>query len=71
MNAPCHSQPIRSAACAALSAALVLTAAQPATARPGWVLSHQKISDTEGGFTGLLDDGDFFGRPHASCGGQR
>ena len=28
--------------------------AAPVTAQPGWVLSHQKISDTEGGFTGEL-----------------
>ena len=25
------------------------------------VRSHQKISDTEGGFTGVLHDGDLFG----------
>ena len=31
------------------------------TAAPGEVLSHQKISDTEGGFTGLLDGGDQLG----------
>ncbi|MCH8315735.1 MAG: FG-GAP repeat protein, partial [Planctomycetes bacterium] len=45
--------------------------AQPSSAGPGgpgWVLSHQKISDTEGGFTGALDDGDFFGSPVASLG---
>ena len=45
----------------ALTAALVLAVAQPAAAQPGWVLSHQKISDTQGGFTGTLDDGDRFG----------
>ena len=28
--------------------------AAPVTAQPGWVLSHQKFSDTEGGFTGEL-----------------
>lgn len=27
----------------------------------GTVRSHQKISDTEGGFAGVLEDGDFFG----------
>ncbi|MCH8824087.1 MAG: FG-GAP repeat protein [Planctomycetes bacterium] len=27
----------------------------------GTVKSHQKISDTEGGFKGILDDGDHFG----------
>ena len=30
--------------------------AMMAHAQPGWVLDHQKISDTEGGFTGILDD---------------
>ena len=46
--------------------------AQPSTAGlggPGWVLSHQKISDTEGGFTGILDDdSDIFGRSVALLG---
>ena len=57
----CNSHPIRPAACAALTAALLLTAARPAAAQPGWALSHQKISDTEGGFTGGLDGNDTFG----------
>ncbi len=35
---------------------------------PGWVLSQQKISDTEGGFTGTLDDDDRFSRSLASLG---
>ncbi len=68
MNAGCNSHPIRSPACVALTAALVLTAVQPAAAQPGRVLSHQKISDTEGGFTGILDDVDFFGHSVASLG---
>ena len=34
----------------------------------GTVKSHQKISDTEGNFTGILDDGDVFGRSVASLG---
>ncbi len=34
----------------------------------GTVKSHQKISDTEGGFTGILDDGDNFGWHLASLG---
>ncbi len=34
----------------------------------GTVKSHQKISDTEGGFTGILDDDDRFGRSVASLG---
>ena len=40
----------------------------PATAQPGWVLSHQKISSTEGGFTGILDDWDWFGISAAALG---
>ena len=68
MNARCHSHPIRPAACAALTAALLLTAPQPAAAQPGWVLSHQKISDTQGGFTGILDFQDRFGSSAASLG---
>ena len=32
----------------------------------GEVLSHQKVSDTEGGFTGTLDNGDQFGVAVAS-----
>ncbi len=53
---------------AMIVAALVLTAAEPAVAQPGWVLSHQKISDTQGGFTGILDDFDIFGISVASLG---
>ncbi|MCA9111954.1 MAG: FG-GAP repeat protein, partial [Planctomycetaceae bacterium] len=34
----------------------------------GTVKSHQKISDTEGGFTATLDDADFFGHAVASVG---
>ena len=34
----------------------------------GTVKSEQKISDTAGGFTGLLDDGDHFGNAIASLG---
>ncbi len=68
MNARCHSHPIWPAACAALTAALLLTAAQPAAAQPGWVLSHQKISATEGGFTGILHNVDLFGASAAALG---
>jgi hypothetical protein len=32
------------------------------------VLSHQKISDTAGSFTGVLDDNDLFGRAVGSLG---
>ncbi len=35
---------------------------------PGTVLSHQKISSTEGGFAGPLDNGDGFGNDVASLG---
>ena len=55
-------------ASAALTASLVLTAAQSAAAQPGTVLSHQKISSTEGGFTGTLDNGDLFGIAAISLG---
>ncbi len=41
---------------------LVVMSGQRAQAQPGTVLSHQKISDTEGGFTGTLDNSDHFGR---------
>jgi hypothetical protein len=45
-----------------------MATAAPPVARCGccFVKSHQKISDTEGGFTGTLDDGDEFGRSAAS-----
>jgi len=34
-----------------------LSAVAPAhTQQPGWIPSHQKISDTEGGCTGTLED---------------
>ncbi len=74
MNVRCNSHPILGTAKVnfalptALTAALVLTVGQPAAAQPGWVLSHQKISDTEGGFTGILDNDDFFGTSAASLG---
>ncbi|MCH8343510.1 MAG: FG-GAP repeat protein [Planctomycetes bacterium] len=45
--------------------------AEPPTAGPGgpgWVLSHQKISDTQGGFTGTLEDADNFGINVAALG---
>jgi len=71
MNARCDSYPIGLAAYAALTTALLLTAAQPAAAQPGWVLSHHKInkiSDTQGGFTGILDNWDHFGWSVTSLG---
>ncbi|MCH8881337.1 MAG: FG-GAP repeat protein, partial [Planctomycetes bacterium] len=45
-----------------------LSAVVPAQAQPGMVLSHQKISDTEGSFSGILDDTDEFGTEVASLG---
>ncbi len=49
--------------------AVAVMSVQRAHAQPGWVLSHQKISDTEGNFTGTLDNGDLFGSSAASLGG--
>ena len=68
MKTVCSPRPSRLTACAALTAALLLTAVQPAAAQPGSVLSHQKISNTEGGFTGRLDNEDNFGFSVASLG---
>ncbi len=42
--------------------------AETTRAQPGTVLAQQKISDTEGGFSGTLDDVDFFGYSVASLG---
>ena len=50
----------RSVVVAVLALALVMSG-QRAHAQPGWVLSHHKISDTEGGFKGILVDTDWFG----------
>ncbi len=44
----------------AVAALAVVMSGQRAEAQPGMVLSHQKISDTEGGFTGTLGDRDYF-----------
>ncbi len=44
----------------AVVALAVVMSGQDAHAHPGWVLSHQKISSTQGGFTGVPDDGDSF-----------
>ncbi len=56
-----------------ISRAVVVTLSLPAIgstvlAAPGEVLSHQKISGTEGGFTGVLDDFDNLGRAVTSVG---
>ncbi|MFH1320903.1 MAG: T9SS type A sorting domain-containing protein [Bacteroidota bacterium] len=37
-------------------------------AQPGTVITHQKISDTQGNFTGILDNSDYFGASVASLG---
>jgi hypothetical protein len=47
---------------------LLLTATRPAMAQPGWVLSQQKVSDTQGGFTGILDNSDSFAASMTSLG---
>ncbi len=52
----------------AVVALAVVMSGQRAQAQPGWVLSHQKISDTQGGFTGILDNEDRFGFSQASLG---
>ncbi|MCH7720182.1 MAG: hypothetical protein IH988_04225 [Planctomycetes bacterium] len=39
-----------------------------ALAQAARVLSHQKISNTKGGFIGTLDESDCFGRSAASLG---
>ena len=46
----------------------LLLGAPALMAQPGTVLSHQKISDTEGGFTGTLGNSDQFGTSVASLG---
>ncbi|MCH8343019.1 MAG: FG-GAP repeat protein [Planctomycetes bacterium] len=56
------------ASCLVVSSLLALMSASGALAQPGWVLSHQKISDTEGSFKGILDDADRFGRSVAALG---
>ena len=45
----------RNSLCVSIVAAIVLVStASDAAAQHGWVLDHQKISDTEGDFTGEL-----------------
>ena len=51
-----------------VSICLLIMAGSTLRAQPGTVLSHQKISDTAGGFTGILDDDDQFGRSVAGLG---
>ena len=52
----------------AVSIGLLIMAGSTLRAQPGTVQSLQKISDTEGGFTGTLDDGDSFGTSVAGIG---
>ena len=61
-----HSRPWQVAV--AVVALAVVMSGQRAQAQPGWVLSHQKISDTQGGFTGILDNFDLFGTSAARGG---
>ncbi len=66
---PLHHYSIPTAACCIVVSSLLAAAfASSAQAQPGWVLSHQKISDIRGGFTGILDDIDNFGWSAASLG---
>ena len=48
--------------------AVAVMSGQHAHAQPGTVLTHQKVSDTEGGFTGILDENDNFGTGVAALG---
>ena len=52
----------------AVAALAVVMSGQRANAQPGTILSHQKISDTQGGFTGTLDNDDRFGISASSLG---
>ncbi|MEE9293386.1 MAG: integrin alpha, partial [Phycisphaerae bacterium] len=61
-----HGRPWRVAV--AIAALAVVMSGQLAQAQPGWVQSHQKISDTQGGFKGILDNSDQFGTSVASLG---
>jgi|GEM_PF-4089127 len=47
---------------------LLLTMVTLTAAQNGTVNSHQKISDTEGNFIGVLDDSDIFGSSVAALG---
>ncbi len=58
---PDADRPAPDAASGAAAVTLILV-------KNGTLKSHQKISDTEGGFTGILDDGDYFGSLAASLG---
>jgi uncharacterized membrane protein len=57
--------------CHALLLALLLSllGAAQAFGTPGQVLSHQKVSDSEGGFTGELHEQDYFGISGAALAG--
>ncbi len=57
----------RSVVVAVIALAVVMSGPR-AHAQPGTVLSHQKISDTQGGFTGELEDVNRFGNSVASLG---
>ena len=54
--------------CNALVALLIAVYSVFSWSLPGEVLSHQKISDTAGAFTGSLLDGDQFGQATTSLG---
>ena len=58
---PDADRPAPDAASGAAAVTLILV-------KNGTVKSHQKISDSEGGFSGILDDGDYFGSSAAPVG---
>ncbi|MCH8153535.1 MAG: FG-GAP repeat protein [Planctomycetes bacterium] len=58
----------RRAAVLVLFSSVAMALGEIVTAAPGELLSHQKISFTEGGFTGTLDNSDEFGGSVAALG---
>ena len=66
MNA--HSVSTKRLLVVAVATLAVVMSGQRAHAQPGSVQSHQKISDTQGDFKGILDDADVFGVSVASLG---
>ncbi|MBI4601404.1 MAG: FG-GAP repeat protein [Planctomycetes bacterium] len=58
----------RSGAAAGVALLVLLAGRGAAPAEPGRVRAYQKISDTEGGFAGVLDDIDVFGAWAAALG---
>lgn len=59
---------VQSWSCFLLAALVAGSASASSLSQPGVVESHQKISDTEGDFTGILNSGDQFGSSLALLG---